>query len=691
MMVVMLNKMTHYRLLLLISVTVVMILHAGCGVGQRIYPKKRIPSTYPPATSQPEPARPSPALERDLLRDAETAQLEGRDTEALAKYEEFLTAFPNSSRRAMALAATGQLREKLGQKKQAIAAYQDLVANHPRSPFSDEASRRLANLYLETGMYDRAAPLLGDMISQSTLPEEKARLQNLLARGYLGQGHPIGALELFRLAYQGTPDPVDKDEALRGMKASVQAMNPTQLLETQRLLGKEYPGPYASYVLAYRLFELGKTEEADTQLLFFIETFPDDDLLTDAEALRKAIQNEGAPPTLARVTDFDLAPPVEGPLTTEMKGPEGPLPPYQSMDLACLLALSESRGAKFGQLIHVGLKLALDLYQPQTPGFKTNLTTYDTKGEPETANAQLREAASRSEILAVVGPFLKAVAETAAPQAEALGLPMIALTQKADVQDAGSHIFRLFLTPKDQAQAVARYTVQILGFNRLAILYPDENYGRIMRDYFQEEVQALGGTVVSQSAYDTKTTDFSEQIRELAGVGKAVRKSGIGRQVEVGFDAVFIPDGYRAVTMIAPQFAYHDITDIRLLGTTLWQNPQLLNTAARYIQRAIIPTPFYPQSEKPDVQRFVKAYQEFKGDANAVPNEFVAYGFDAGTLLLTLMDRHHVSTRDELVRALHSFGTYNGVTGRFSFGSQGEYRSEPILLIVEGNEFKPIQ
>jgi ABC-type branched-subunit amino acid transport system substrate-binding protein len=212
-----------------------------------------------------------------------------------------------------------------------------------------------------------------------------------------------------------------------------------------------------------------------------------------------------------------------------------------------------------------------------------------------------------------------------------------------------------------------------------------------MKDYFQSEVQRYGGQIVSMETYDPKGTDFSPQIQSLAGVGKALRKVGAGRKVHVDFEAVYIPDGYKSVAMLAPQFAYHDITTIRLLGTSLWHSPKLLSTTARYTQRSVIPTAFFAGSERPEVQNFVRAYRVGVGNEEAEPTQFEAYGYDAGMLLLALMDQHHVSTREDMNQALGSIGSFPGVTGRFSFGPDGEYNCEPILITVDGSEFKLIQ
>ena len=686
-------------------------LTVSCTLDQ-VYPKRRVgvPS------GEPGPV-PGVASEHEMLNRAEQAHLQGQYNDSLKLYEDFMATYPYSDRGDSALAAIGQLRERLELKSGAVSAYQELLQRFPNSTFAEEARRRLAALYLEAGLYDRAAAMVGELLGRTTDPNEQSRLRLLLGKTYLAQGNRSGALDLFRRVFQETSDRADKNEAVLGLKASVETMNPDELNQAQTLMGLDYPGSYIAYVLAYRLYEAGDTAEAKGQLVYYLKNFPDDELRADAETLMAAIDGQGQPPTLVTVKDF-LPKPDPGFLEA---GPESaqPIPErdYHSMDVACVLPLSEGPGASYGRQVLKGLELAFNTYQAQTPGFKARLIALDTKGNPAQAVQMVEQASAKSNILAVVGPLVSKCAYQGAKRAEELSLPMITITQAAGVPQTGPHIFRLYLTPREQARAVARYTVQILGLLRLAILYPEDSYGRAMKGFFEQDVRELGGEIVAMRSYDPKATDYSPAIQELAGVGKALRRVGAGRKVQVDFEAVFLPDGYRAVAMIAPQFAYHDITTIRLLGTSLWHNPQLLTSAARYVQRSVIPTAFFPNMEDPQCQEFVTLYQRSEGytptepgpaaeggaaeesekrsrtaqGSGPIPNDFVAYGYDAGRLLLTLMDKQHVSTREEIVEALTNMSAFEGVTGRFTFSSDGEWVSEPVLITVEGEDFQLIQ
>lgn len=655
-----------------------------------ILPQKKVIVIQP----QPEPSsekltkRPVQEPERlRLFHEAEQAENQALYPEALEKYHAFLKTYPSSLLTGQARFSIGQIRERLGQPELATAAYQELLLKNSGSIFVPEARYRLLVLLIKTSRYDEAMEVLSPLLHETTEPEKLAGLYLLAGEAEAGRQHRTQALSYFTRAYNLAEDPNDKFEARARVLGTILKMPLKELVRARSEYRQEFPAGHISYITAYRYFREGHRHEAQLELNYFLKTFSGHELAGQAGALQRAIQGLGPPPPLiipgAQLAEKTAAPPEKKPSETI-----GATSTYPSSDLACLMPLSGS-ASKYGHKVVKGLRLAFKLYVPQTEDFKSNLIVLDSGGDPDQTIQALDRLASQTEVLAVIGPLTTKVAEFAATRAEELSLPMLTLTQKEGIPQVGKHIFRLFLTPEAQARAVAGYAVQILGFTRLAILHPEDDYGKKMKDTFWDEINRLQAEIVGVQSYDPNTIDFSEQIQKLSGVNKVERKVEAGHAAEVNFEAVFLPDGYKAVAMIAPQFTYHDITTIRLLGTTLWHTPQLLTTAARYVQKSIFPTSFYPGVEQPEVQRFVKAFrQENEGQD---PGRFEAYGFDAGTLLLTLMDKNQVFSRQDLIKALSNLTNFPGVTGSITFTPEGELKTEPDLLTVIGQKFKLVQ
>ena len=149
----------------------------------------------------------------------------------------------------------------------------------------------------------------------------------------------------------------------------------------------------------------------------------------------------------------------------------------------------------------------------------------------------------------------------------------------------------------------------------------------------------------------------------------------------VDFDALFIPDSYQKITLIAPQLAYHEIKDVQLLGSSDWNDPDLVRIGRGHVRGAVISTPFHAQSKFEIVRRFVEAYRErFGGD----PDGFSSHGFDAASLVMRELAMGHDSrpqVRDGILR-VHG---YPGVSGVISMQSDGNARKRPFLLGVRGS------
>jgi len=104
----------------------------------------------------------------------------------------------------------------------------------------------------------------------------------------------------------------------------------------------------------------------------------------------------------------------------------------------------------------------------------------------------------------------------------------------------------------------------------------------------------------------------------------------------IDFDAIFIPDSFQRVAMIAPQLAFHDVLGVQLLGTSAWQSPKLVEMAKDYIQGALFCSGFVGDSEEPGVRVFVEEYRE---NFDADPGMLAAYGYDTIRLLKKVLSR----------------------------------------------------
>jgi len=155
----------------------------------------------------------------------------------------------------------------------------------------------------------------------------------------------------------------------------------------------------------------------------------------------------------------------------------------------------------------------------------------------------------------------------------------------------------------------------------------------------------------------------------------------------VDFDAIFIPDTYSMVGLIAPELRFYGIEDVLLMGTNLWHSGQLMEMARKYVQGALVPDAFYLTSKRRQVVDFINRYEKKYQEK---PGFFEAVAFDTAMMVFQTVSQPEVKSRKELKDHLLSIRNYNGVTGLTSFKTNGEADKKLYLLRVRKDKFEEV-
>ncbi|MBW1705609.1 MAG: penicillin-binding protein activator [Deltaproteobacteria bacterium] len=367
--------------------------------------------------------------------------------------------------------------------------------------------------------------------------------------------------------------------------------------------------------------------------------------------------------------------------------------------VGCLLPLTGRFGI-YGEEVLNGIQLGTGMFGEPGEGPDLELVIKDTKGKPEPALAGLEDLVHNEKVMAIIGPLSSRTAVAVAEKAQGLGIPIITLTQREGITETGDMVFRNFLTPSKEVKRLLDPGIFEMGIKRFAILYPDNSYGHFFVNLFWDRLEEMGGTVAAVESYDPDTTDFADQIKKMTGLyyprpHPLVRKLIEMRTPEeeesrlypeepepiIEFDAIFIPDNFQRIAMIAPQLVYHDVLDVLLMGTSLWQSPELIETAGDYVQGAIFPSGFFESSGESCVSVFSEDYLM---DFDATPGILAATGYDTIRLLKHMMAGEGVRTRGDLKEALLECRDFPGLTGNVVFDPEGEVEKEPFLLTISG-------
>lgn len=388
--------------------------------------------------------------------------------------------------------------------------------------------------------------------------------------------------------------------------------------------------------------------------------------------------------------------------------------------IGCLLPLTGPY-ALYGEEVLNGIQLGMDLFRQSTGDQEIELIIRDTRGRAEDTMAHVEELTRKEKVMAIIGPLASGPSAAAVKKAQELGVPIITFTQKEGITKTGDMVFRNFLTPSKEVEALLYRSMNEMGMKRFAIFYPHNAYGTYFMNIFWDKVEEMGGEITAVESYPEDETNFDVGIKKMVGLyyprpesvvrmleemkkAEEVAKDEVAAPDEdmdpvaegeveaeqdeeeepepiVDFDAVFIPDNHQHIALIAPQFPFYNVFNIPFLGTSLWLSDELIDTTGDYIQGAIFPTGFYVDNDAADVKAFVRDY---KNNFESEPGVLAANGYDTIRLLKELFHRGSIKSRKDIQRMLLHYDLFDGVTGRISFNFQGEAEKRPLLLTVYG-------
>ncbi len=623
--------------------------------------QKAVVAPAPPVTQAP-----APPSAQDLFTAAEQRFGKHEFAGAIAAYEDFMRAYPDSEMVPAALMKTGAAYRDLGDFARARSAYETVIVNYPGHYHVQEAWVEVLAAYYYEGRFDVVISKLATVSAAVTDDNLRLRIDLLAGNAYMALDLPSEAVLAYARAFQRGEDRV-RDELRQRLSSAL------------RLLDRD---------------------------------------------------------TLDR-----MLPEIADPDLRHMVSQLGRSLIYRRTTIGCLLPLSGAYQV-FGQRALNGIELAMA--EASAKNGSVEIIVRDTGGEDRQAAAAAGELIEAG-VAAIVGPLV--TADTVAEAAQAAGIPIVTLTQREGVTIRGDYVFRNFITPRMQTEAVVTHAVQRLGARRFAILYPLDTYGKTFMNLFWDEIISQGATVAAVAAYDGEQTDFAHSIKLLVGLEPGIDEelarelrptlpTGLDRlpfsdfagdlmglysvlpeafyppapdpagalapsllwetaapseETEpvsiVDFDAVFIPDAPRTAGLIIPQLAYFDATEPVLLGTNLWHSEALIEMSRRYVQGAIFPDGFFPSSQRPSVRRFVAVYQSIYDET---PGFIEAVSYDASRLLLEIVARPSVRSRDSIRDALLRTADFPGATGVTAFDYGGEARKTPFLLTIRGSRLVEI-
>lgn len=651
-------------------------------------------SSGEPAPRPRAPARVDPQADEALSRTLQSTRSAppAKAAEALLQVR---TAYPETTAAQEALYQAGLALHEAGDWAGSRKALNELLFENPLHPKAAEARRRLGRAALELGACRDAWQTLAPLVEGASGPERPQLLEEgLRAAECAGQ---YGSALALAVALAGeAPSAAAQKAAVERVERLVEGR--AAFLEVARVaegLSSSHPAwPLLTFKLARIYYHL-----------------------RDWQRLEESLQR-----LLAEAPSHPFAPRAREMLARATRRVE-----VSSNTVGVLLPMS-GRYKAIGEAVLRGVQLALT-------GSDVELVVKDTQGDTHLTAQAMEQLAFDEGAMAVIGPLLTDDARRAALLAEELQVPLLTLSRQEGVTDIGPYVFRNMLTHSAQARAIADYALKVKGYKRFAVLYPNIPYGVELANAFWDQVAAQGGQVRGAESYAHDQTtftseakklvgryyledraDYYESLREVRGETDAFRRrkavEKVREKVEpvVDFDAIFIPDDWRRVSLVAPALAVEDIVTnacdprdiarirktmgrnvktVTLFGTNQWSSPkgrsgmpELIERGGKFVNCSVYVDGFFVDSQRPATRRFVQAYRSaYEGKE---PGLLEAVGHDSAAMVRAILEKQKPRTRAAFRDSLAALKNFEGATGRTSFDERREAHKPLFLLSVDG-------
>ena len=611
--------------------------------------------------------------------------------------------YPESTAGQDALYRAGVLAFEEGDYALARKSLGELLFENPLHPKANDARLKSGLAAVEQKAYRDAFQTLSTLVDRLE-GEDKRLAEAALARAAAGSQQYGEALKTALKAVDNANGPDEKKAALANLEDVVETKTTfLSVAEAWNELPKSHPGwPLITFKMARVYYHLRDWTRLDETLNSLLSNAPDSSYAPEAKALQARLAKRSQVKTKV---------------------------------IGAVLPMSGKYKA-FGETTLRGLQLALK-------GSDIELVIKDTQGDPGLTAKMVEQLAFDDGVIAIIGPLLAEDAKRGALVAEELQVPLITLSRADGLTEIGPHIFRTMVTNAQQAEALADYAMNTLGYKTFAILHPNTPFGVELSNEFWDAVERRGGQIRGVESYDHDQKTFTEEAKRLAGRyyledradyyekireiresvtdefrrRKAMEKMKAALEPVIDFEAMLIPDSWQQVSLVAPALAVEDIITnacdkkdleriqkttgkdklktVTLLGPSTWSSPkgtsgdpQLMERGGKYVLCSVYVEAFYETSDRPSTKAFVAAFREAHKDSAITLLD--AVGFDSGAMVRSIIEKNAPTTRAGFREILQHLKDFQGATGSLTMDDAREARRQLYLLNITTKGVKEV-
>ena len=304
-------------------------------------------------------------------------------------------------------------------------------------------------------------------------------------------------------------------------------------------------------------------------------------------------------------------------------------------------------------------------------GQEIELVTYDDAGDPKQAAAGAQKFADQRNVLAVTGSCLSSNTLAMIPITDRARLPHTVVSSSTPkLSGRSKYFFRMAVQDAQVGILMADLLHQKLKVKKVAILYPNNDYGKGLTAAIGGRLKEFGISIAVNESYLATDKDYSALLTRINAAN---------------VDALALAGTYTDSALITKQARAIGFTKPIVGGTGLY-SPQFVEIAGKAAEGVYFLGAFVPTNPDPAVQQFVKKYKEKYG---VDPDTFAALAYDQGYVLKAAMDKaaeKGAITRESVQNAMAAT-RYKGITGTVTFDNQGDWVRPYLYITVKNGRF----
>jgi ABC-type branched-subunit amino acid transport system substrate-binding protein len=326
--------------------------------------------------------------------------------------------------------------------------------------------------------------------------------------------------------------------------------------------------------------------------------------------------------------------------------------------VALILPLSAQGNA--GQ-VGVSMRNAAELAIAEFNNPDLQLLVKDDAGSPQGAQQMTQQALDEGARI-VLGPLFAQSVQAAGQVARSRNIPVIAYSTDANVATRG--VYLLSFLPETDVDRIVDYAMS-QGKRSFVALVPDNPYGSVVEAEFRQYVARKGGRVVALERYPSDPARMGAAVQNVA-------------QAAGSADALFLPGEGDAVPAVAAALsgAGVNLKRLQLLGTGLWEDARIFNTAALQGGWYVAPDMSGPNN----FRAFARRYQAKYGQE---PSRTATLAYDSVALVAALVKTQGPQGLTD--QSLLNPSGFSGIDGVFRFRPEGTNQRNLAVMRVTGS------